>query len=185
MLFSEGDLARSFFVMIKGKVRVYKLAASGREQTIVTPGPGTSFGEAALFAGQHYPAYCQALEESEIAAVDKIRFLKLVEKHPQIALNMIAIMSERLRIFVHKMEQLSLMGVVPRLAEYLSQKAENKNELSLDIAKSDLASLLGTVPETLSRALGKLKAGGLIEESGSKILIRDRQGLEEIAASYE
>ena len=185
VLFSEGDLARSFFVVVKGRVRVYKLASSGREQTIVTPAPGTSFGEAALFAGQHYPAYCEALENSEIAAIDKTRFLKLIEERPQIALNMIAIMSERLRIFIKKIEQLSLMGVVPRLAEYIAQKSQGKNELNLDISKGDLASLLGTVPETLSRAFAKLKSAGLIEETGARILIKDSRALAEIATSYE
>jgi CRP/FNR family transcriptional regulator len=185
LLFSQGDQAQAFFVLARGRMRVYKLAASGREQTLVTPMPGTSFAEAALFADKRYPAYCSALDDSEIVAIDKARFLKFVEGHPQVALNMIAQMAERLRMFAGKIEQLSLMGVVPRLAEYLLERADDKCDIALDLPKSELASLLGTVPETLSRALAKLKANGLIKEIESKIHINDRHLLEEVAASPE
>jgi len=185
ILFSQGDLALAFFVLAKGKMRVYKLASSGREQTLVTPMPGSSFAEAALFADKRYPAYCSALEDSEIIVIDKSRFLKFVESHPQVALNMIAQMAERLRIFAGKIEQLSLMGVTPRLAEYLLSKSDHNSDVTLDIHKSELASLIGTVPETLSRALAKLKGSGLISESGAKIHIIDRAGLQETAESGE
>jgi CRP/FNR family transcriptional regulator len=77
------------------------------------------------------------------------------------------------------------MGVVPRLAEYILQGSEGNRELKLDISKGDLASLLGTVPETLSRAFAKLKAAGFISETGSTININDLEGLKEIAASYD
>jgi CRP/FNR family transcriptional regulator len=183
LLFSQGDLAYSFFVLARGRMRVYKLSSSGREQTLVTPMPGASFAEAALFADKRYPAYCSALDDSEIVAIDKARFLKFVEIHPQVALNMIAQMAERLRMFAGKIEQLSLMGVVPRLAEYLLEHTDEKCDVTLDISKSELASLLGTVPETLSRALAKLKANGLIKEVESRIHINDRNQLEEVAAS--
>ena len=77
------------------------------------------------------------------------------------------------------------MGVVPRLAEYLTRNLDGTSEARLEISKGDLASLIGTVPETLSRAFGKLKAGGYISESGSIININDPEGLREIAESYE
>lgn len=185
ILFSEGELARAFYVLSYGKMRVYKLSPTGREQTLVTPGPGTSFAEAALFADKRYPAYCAALEDAEIVVIDKERFLKFVESRPQVALNMIALMAERLRLFAAKIEQLSLMGVVPRLAEYLLKQAGETDEVSLGLTKAELASLLGTVPETLSRALGKLKSNGMIAESGAKIHIEDHDALVEVAASHE
>jgi CRP/FNR family transcriptional regulator, dissimilatory nitrate respiration regulator len=184
-IFSEGDLAQAFYVLASGRVRIFKLAASGREQTLITPEPPMSFAEAALFADQRYPAYCTALEDSDIVVINKASFLKFIESRPQIALNMIALMAERLRGFARKIEQLSLMGVVPRLAEYLVQQSDGRNEFAFDISKSDLASLLGTVPETLSRALGKLKSGGIISEIGAKVIVMDRQALQEIAASSE
>ena len=178
LLFSQGDLAQSFFVLASGRMRVYKLSAHGREQTLVTPMPGTSFAEAALFADKRYPAYCSALDASEIVVIDKNRFLKFVEHHPQVALNMIAQMAERLRLFAGRIEQLSLMGVVPRLAEYLLEHADSNCDIALNIPKSELASFLGTVPETLSRALAKLKANGLIREIFTLCISRARKPME-------
>ncbi len=145
LLFSQGDLAQAFFVLARGRMRVYKLASSGREQTLVTPMPGTSFAEAALFADKRFPAYCSALDDSEIVVIDKARFLKFVESHPQVALNMIAQMAERLRLFAGKIEQLSLMGVVPRLAEYLLKHGM----IDLIIERKDLRHMLASLLEML------------------------------------
>jgi CRP/FNR family transcriptional regulator len=185
LLFSEGETARAFYVVFRGRMRIYKLSSSGREQTLLTPGPGTSMAEAALFADGKYPAYSAAQEDSELISIDRNRFLELIETRPQIALNMIALLSERLRNFAKKIEQLSLMGVVPRLAEYIVRESKGKVEFPLDISKGDLASILGTVPETLSRAFAKLKAGGYISEIGNAIRINNYEGLIEIAEGYE
>lgn len=172
-------------MVFQGRMRVYKLSTSGREQTLITPGPGTSMAEAALFADGKYPAYSMAREDSELIRIDRSRFLKLIETRPQIALNMIALLSERLRNFARKIEQLSLMGVVPRLAEYIARESRGEVEFSLDISRADLASILGTVPETLSRAFAKLKSGGYISEIGNPIEINNYDGLLEIAEGYE
>lgn len=185
LLFSEGDVAGAFYVVFRGRIHIYKLSSSGREQTLLTAGPGTCMAEAALFADGKYPAYSAARDDSELVSIDRNRFLKLIETRPQIALNMIALLSDRLRNFARKIEQLSLMGVVPRLAEYIARESRGKSEFTLDISKADLASILGTVPETLSRALAKLKSAGYISEIGDTIKISNYDGLLEIASGYE
>jgi CRP-like cAMP-binding protein len=185
LLFSEGDPAKYFYITVSGNVRIYKLASTGREQTLMTPKPGTSIAEAAIFVEGTYPAYAEAQSDGQLVAIEKERFLQLLKSRPQLAINMIGLLSERLKGFARKIEQLSLMGVVPRLAEYIAQNSDGKTKFKLEISKGDLASLLGTVPETLSRAFGKLKAGGYISESGSAIDITDPEGLREIAESYE
>ena len=185
LLFSEGDPADYFYITASGRVRIYKLSSSGREQTLLTPGFGASIGEAALFADGAYPAYAEIQSDAELVAIEKNRFMELLKSRPQLSVNMIALLSQRLKGFAHKIEQLSLMGVVPRLAEYILQNCGSKSELKLEISKGDLASLLGTVPETLSRAFAKLKGGGYISESGNVINIDDPEGIREIAESYE
>ena len=147
-----------------------------------------SFGpiaEAALFSGGKYPAYAEAQTDLKLVSIEKHQFLNLIESKPKMAINMIALLSQRLKNFAHKIEQLSLMGVVPRLAEYIVQNSGDKQHFTLEISKGDLASFLGTVPETLSRAFGKLKAGGYITEAGNVIRINDRGALAEIAESYD
>lgn len=185
LLFSEGDPANALYIVISGKMRIYKLSSSGREQTLMTPKPGTSIAEAALFSGGKYPAYAEAQSDLKLVSLEKHQFLSLIEAKPKMAINMIALLSQRLKNFAHKIEQLSLMGVVPRLAEYIIQNSGNELQFILDISKGDLASFLGTVPETLSRAFGKLKAGGYITEAGNVIRINDRASLAEIAESYD
>lgn len=185
ILFCEGDPASAFYVVVSGKMRIYKMSSSGREQTLITAGPGVSMAEAALFDDGKYPAYSMAQEESELIKIDRKGFFELIADKPQIALNMIALLSERLRRFTRKIEQLSLMGVVPRLAEYIARNAGGNIEFALDISKGDLASLLGTVPETLSRAFAKLKSGGYIHETGNAIHINNPAGLSELADSHE
>ena len=184
-IFSEGDSALNFYIVADGKVRIYKLSSSGREQTLMSPPPGASIAEAALFADGTYPAYAEAQSDAELVSIEKDRFMELLKSRPQLAVNMIALLSQRLKGFAHKIEQLSLMGVVPRLAEYIVQNSGSKTEFGLEISKGDLASLLGTVPETLSRAFAKLKVGGYISETGSTINIIDSEGLKEIAESYD
>jgi CRP/FNR family transcriptional regulator len=183
VLFNDEDPARAFYIVISGQMRIYKLSASGREQTLLTPGPGISIAEAAIFSGDKYPAYVSAVTDAELICIGKDNFLNLLKKRPQIAINLIGLLSERLKIFARKIEELSLMGVVPRLAAFLLDKSTD-NKVSLDISKGELASMIGTVPETLSRALAKLKAGGFITEKDNVVEINNPDGLSEIVTNY-
>ncbi|NTW17904.1 MAG: Crp/Fnr family transcriptional regulator, partial [Syntrophaceae bacterium] len=108
----------------------------------------------------------------------------LIRKDPSLALNMLAVLSWRLRKFAALIEDLSLKEVPGRLAAYLlymGKKSKPGNEFDLDISKGQLASLLGTIPETLSRILGKMSRQGLISAKGSRIRIIDLATIEEIA----
>lgn len=112
--------------------------------------------------------------------------MELIQKNPSLALNMLAILSLRLRKFTALIEDLSLKEVPGRLAAYLLYLCETDQgtaNLSLDISKGQLSSLLGTIPETLSRILTKMIKADLIRSEGSRrIRILDRAGLEELAS---
>jgi CRP-like cAMP-binding protein len=110
----------------------------------------------------------------------------LIRKTPDLALNMLAVLSRRLRRFAHLIEDLSLKEVPARLAAYLlylRQANEGSGNLELDIPKGQLASLLGTIPETLSRILSKMNKKGLIESDGPRIRLLDVRALEDLAES--
>lgn len=97
---------------------------------------------------------------------------------------MLAVLSVRLRRFTHLIDDLSLKEVPGRLSAYLlylSEQEKGTTDLELTITKTQLASLLGTIPETLSRIFGKMSKQGLIELDGPQIRIVDRQGLEDLA----
>lgn len=186
IVFSEGDDGTGFYVLVSGRVKIFKLSPEGKEQILHIFGPGDPFGEVAVFSGQHFPANAEVMEESRIFFFPRDSFASLIKKNPSLALNMLAILSKRLRRFANLIDDLSLKEVPGRLAAhllYLSGQTKGSEELELTITKSQLASLLGTIPETLSRILGKMSKQGLIESDGRRIKILDREALEDLAES--
>jgi CRP/FNR family transcriptional regulator, dissimilatory nitrate respiration regulator len=184
-IFLEGDEGNGFYVVNTGKVKIFKLSPDGKEQILHIFGPGEPFAEVPVFAGQRFPANAEALEESRLFFFPRAGFLNLIGRHPSLALNMLAVLSRRLRQLAGLVEDLSLKEVPARLAAYIlyqSERQQGEAEFELEIAKGQLASLLGTIPETLSRMLAKLVKEGLIESSGPRIKILQRTGLQELAA---
>jgi CRP-like cAMP-binding protein len=185
-IFSEGDEGAGFYVVISGRVKIFRLSPEGKEQIFHIFGPGEPFGEVAVFAGENFPAYAEALGESRLFFFPRRAFVGLIQKNPSLALSMLAVMSRRLRKFAALVEDLSLKEVPGRLAAYLLLRSEGKKEkeeMELEISKLQLASLLGTIPETLSRIFSRMMREGFIKSSGQrKIRILNRKGLEELAS---
>lgn len=183
-IFSDGEPADGLYILFLGRVKVFKLSFEGKEQIFHIIEAGEPFGEVAVFLGIPFPAHAEALEESKAVFFPRTAFVDLIKKDPYLAMNMLAILSHRLKSFAHLIEDLSLKEVPQRFAAYLLQGSEGKEKgaVNLTIAKSQLASLLGTIPETLSRILGKMTVEGYIEVEGRKITVLDRPALEEIAS---
>jgi CRP-like cAMP-binding protein len=185
-IFSEGEDGNGFYVVITGRVKIFKLSPEGKEQILHFFGPGEPFGEVPVFTGQHFPANAEALEESRVFFFPRKSFVDLIKRNPSLALNMLAVLSKRLRRFAALIDDLSLKEVPGRLAAYLlylSDQNRGSKDLELAITKAQLASLLGTIPETLSRILGKLSSQGLIETDGRRIRILDEEALRDLAES--
>lgn len=181
-IFSEGDEGNGFFVVIAGRVKISKVSADGKEQILHIFGPGEPFGEVSVFTGQGFPADAAAAVQTTLLFFPRAAFVALIKQDPTLALNMLAQLSLRLRHFAGLIEDLSLKEVPGRLAKYLLFMSRDGNRgVELDISKGQLASLLGTIPETLSRILAKMNREGLIRSQGAHIGIIDRRGLEEIA----
>ena len=189
LIFSEGDEGTGFYVVISGRVKVFKLSSEGKEQILHILGGGEPFGEAPVFTGACFPAHAEAIQESRIFFFPKDAFVGLIRRDPSLALNMLAMLSQRLRKFANLIEDLSLKEVPGRLAAYLlylSDRHAGRCDVSLDISKGQLASLLGTIPETLSRILARMSKEQLIHSDGSRqIRILDRPGLEDLAGGLK
>lgn len=184
LIFSDGDLADGFYVVAEGKVKVFKMSFDGKEQILHIFGPGEPFGEVPVFSGKSFPASAQAIAASRLVFFPRKAMIDLLAEKPALALNMLAVMSMRLRQFTVQIENLSLKEVPERLASYLMYLAREKDAedtVRLDISKGHLASLLGTIPETLSRIFAKMSGDELIEVNGREIRLIDREGLAELA----
>jgi CRP/FNR family transcriptional regulator len=184
IIFSEGDEADGFYVVVEGTVKIFKLSVEGKEHILHIFESGEPFGEVPVFAGEHFPAHAEAIAESRLLFFPKDAFINLIKQIPSLALNMLATLSVRLRQFTVKIEHLSLKEVPGRLAAYLlylSDEVGQLDSVDLGISKQQLASLLGTIPETLSRILARMAKDGFIEMDGGHITIMNRPGLEELA----
>lgn len=180
-IFFEGDKGDGFYMVAEGQVKIFKMSLDGKEQILHIFGPGEPFGEVPIFHGQPFPANAMALVKSSLLFFPRSKFIALVTAKPSLALNMLAMLSLRLRRFATQIENLSLKEVPGRLAAYLIYLAEEQGssaQVTLDIPKGQLASLLGTIPETLSRIFAKMSEEGLIRVDGRVIHIDNFEGLQ-------
>jgi CRP/FNR family transcriptional regulator len=185
-IFLEGDAGDGFYIVAAGKVKIFKVSLEGKEQILHIYGPGNPFGEVPVFSGDNFPANAVALVKSHLLFFSRSAFIDLITANPSLSMNMLAVLSMRLREFTVQIENLSLKEVPGRLASYLLYLTEEQNPttggpIQLPISKGQLASLLGTIPETLSRILAKLSAQEMIRVNGSEIEIKDQAQLEELA----
>jgi len=184
LLFSEGDPCSGLFLVASGKIRIFKLSASGREQVLAIEGPGSSFAELPVFDGGNYPAAAAASEDAELLFISRRDFQNFCREHPDVALKVIAVVGARLRRLVGIIEELSFTTVRQRLIALILQLAEtdgthSKEGIHLELKKShqDFAAELGTVRELVSRNLSRLQAEGYLEVEGRKLVVKDLAGL--------
>jgi len=187
-IFSQGEEAVGFFVVLSGRVKVFKLSLEGKEQILHLFGPGEPIGEVPVFSGETFPAHAQPLEDSELLFLPGERLRKLFMEDPSLAMNMLGVLSRRLREFTRLIEDLSLKELPARLAAYLMELQElhpEADEVSLDMTKGTLAKLLGTSQETLSRMFRRMSEAGLIEVKRRTIRILDPDRLIDVAEGFE
>ncbi len=185
-IFIDGDDSNGFYLIMDGQVKIFKLSSDGKEKILHIFSKGEPIGEVAMFSGRGFPANAETLIQSRLAYFPKKAFVRLISEKPTLAMNMMAVLSKRLKHFSTQIEELSLKDVPGRLAVYLTYLAEeqgNSDKVTLNITKGQLASLLGTIPETLSRMMARMSLQNLIEVQGRDITIQNFPGLEELAAS--
>ena len=186
LIFSEGDAGDGFYVIIEGRVKIFKISTDGKEHILHIFTSGQTFGEVPVFSGEHFPASAEALHETRTLFFPRTAFVALLEKNPALSLKLLADLSLKLRQFTVQIENLSLKEIPARLATYLlylSEEQGHGDHVTLSISKGQLASLLGTIPETLSRIFAKLSSQQLIQVEGRKIALLDNEGLKNLAQS--
>jgi CRP/FNR family transcriptional regulator len=186
LIFSEGDEGNGFYVVLRGTIKIFKVSPDGKEHILHIFSVGQTFGEVPVFAGEHFPAHAQALQDARVLFFPRSAFVALLEKNPALSLKLLADLSLKLRQFTVQIENLSLKEIPARLATYLLYLADEQrsfDQVTLSISKGQLASLLGTVPETLSRIFAKLSSQQLIQVDGRKIALLDTEGLKALSLS--
>jgi len=173
-LFHAGDEAKSFYFIESGTVRVFKTDEQGRELEVARIEGGDFLGEAIALHGGRYPFSAEAARDSVVRSFDRAEVWRAVDRTSGAARYFVGLLARKCVLLSGRVESLGLKTVRQRLAEYLVQHCAGcPGVIDLSVTKGELARLLGTIAETLSRTLRQMQEDGLIEVRGRAIKIVD------------
>lgn len=180
-LYQSGDKSGSLYIVSKGRIKIYKLSESGKEQLLRILDSGNFTGELALFSETIHESYAEAMEETSVCTIKRSELQNLLLKYPSISLKVLAEFSSRLAQSEKQTTRFATEKVETRIALFLAECVDSKKqsmEIELPMNKKDMASYLGTTPETISRKLADLENEGYIKQiSNRKIKIIDLDSL--------
>lgn len=182
LLFAQGETVRYFYLVLQGKIKLYRMSPDGQEKIIEIVPAGEVFAEALMFMDQpYYPVSSAALSATVVVGIDARDFKAMLWDSVDTCLLLLGDMSFRLRKLVHEIDTLTLHSGTCRVASYLLQHApEDQQCFDLDIAKSVIAARLSIKPETFSRIIKNLREQGILSIEGNKITIHNRKALQEL-----
>lgn len=183
---NEEDPVRSLSVVLDGQVKLSKSSAEGKEQTLTLLGPGDPFGLCTAFASNDFPASAVTLKKTTILTIPGSAVEDIVRQEPMLLLNIIRVLSLRLKETMSLVEALALKEIPQRVASFIlhdlaKQDTGSQCSLELAITHRELAKIIGATPEALSRALKKMSEDGLLRVDGRMITVHNRESLEELA----
>jgi len=183
---NEEDPVRSLSVVLDGQVKLSKSSAEGKEQTLTLLGPGDPFGLCTAFASNDFPASAVTLKKTTILTIPGSAVEDIVRQEPMLLLNIIRVLSLRLKETMRLVESLALKEIPQRVASFIlhdlaKQDTGSQCSLELAITHRELAKIIGATPEALSRALKKMSEDGLLRVDGRMITVYDRKALKELA----
>ncbi len=178
LIFCESEGCKGLYIVISGRVRIFKTSAGGREQVLAMEQPGSSVAEIPVVDGGAYPASASAVGKTELLFVSREQIRAICLEHPEVALKLLQVVGARLRRLVAIIEELSFTTVRHRLISWLLRQARVTGQASgkgrkftMPASHQELASQIGTVRELVSRNLARLQAEGLIEMDGRNVII--------------
>lgn len=194
IIFFDTEPYIGFYGIINGQVKIYKISQEGREHIIHLENTGSTFAEIPMFekylvtakSTSCYPANAMSIEDcTKLIRVPELEFLNFICENPKICMKMLCSFARRLKFLNSHIGSIILDDVTKRLLKYIVKKCEcecmdnniinkcNECTIELDISKSDLASHLGTITETLSRSFKKLQNENVISVKGKFITIKN------------
>ena len=182
MLFHLHDLATHMYRVERGKITLFRLMPNGHEKVFKVCMPGDLIAEVAIFmTPRQYPMNARADLDTELTEFSHSSLMNLMEQHPDLTKRLLGFMSNRICDLMNNMNILTQVNanqrLIMKLGEFYTNQNRHEGKLTLPVTKRVLASQLGMTPETLSRSLNRFKSEGLMQESGTQIIIPDFQKL--------
>ena len=186
LLFHPDDPAETVYLLMTGSVRLYRLGSSAREVTLDVHGPGALLGVAALTPGSVYDMYAEAVDDSEALCLGQELLSRAAQTSPAISVALTEQMTRQLRGVQERLSGLVFLEVSQRLALALLALAEREGEWSASgtlalrdrVSHQDLAHIVGSTRETITKLLGDFRNRGLLDLGYRRIILTDQKGLE-------
>ena len=169
-LFREGDTGSFFYILLNGEVRLYKNSLDGKEATIKLVTPGESFAEIILFERGTYPVSARALKDSKVFRIDRIILMQFFEDE-KFRICFMANLMKKLRYLTQQVQLLTHGDIQDRFFFFLAKQYGKHESYTIDSPKKDIAQSIGTIPETFSRMISKLKKNGTIISWEKNLLV--------------
>jgi CRP-like cAMP-binding protein len=160
-LFFEGDKAKCFYIFLEGKIRISKTWKDGKKTVLTNILPGNSFAEIILFEKDNYPATALAIEDSVVFKVDKKSFKRLLLDN-KIAEEFIINLVKKIRYLARKVELFNNAEIPERFYHFVETHYGKNEVIEFNEPKKEIAEAIGTIPETFSRMISKLKKKNII-----------------------
>jgi len=172
ILFLEGEDGDTVYFLISGTVKLSRTSPDGKEAIIHFVQAGELFAEILFFVGGKYPVTATALDPCVLLGISATGMRRLVRENPDFSIRLIGLLSRRLKYLVGQVEQLANADVRRRFLAWLERMVETRGTtFELPVPKGELATLLGTTPETFSRLLKKLTDEGIIARDGKTLTV--------------
>ena len=178
------DSGEVLFLLKKGRVQLYRLSPSGKKLVVATLGPGAIFGEMSLVGQGMHNTFAEAIDECMLCVMSRADVERLMREKPEVALRFMESLGDRLTTMERRLEDIAFKSIPARLASLLLRLAdEEKGDQLTGYTHQDLGEILGTYRETITQTLNEFKSEGLVEIGRKKVILLDRERLEQLAES--
>jgi CRP/FNR family transcriptional regulator len=176
----EDEPAEALYFVVSGVVKVLKTSPEGKEQILNIVRPGESFNDVPIFDGQPTPASAEAMSSVGLYAISRTNVDALMRDYPQVTQNVTTMLAARVRQLLALVEDLSFRHVIGRVAKILLEHAGDGAASGPRLTQQDMAAMAGTAREVIGRSLRSLEDDGIIKMDRHKLVITDREALEEM-----
>jgi CRP/FNR family cyclic AMP-dependent transcriptional regulator len=181
ILFYENEPCTAIYLLECGAVKVYKTTEDGREQIVNVFQPGDMFPHVGMFGGSPYPATAEALEDAALYFINVQEFTALLKGNPALCIRLLQILEGRIRELQRRLSDVLSKDMKEKVMNTLSFLARDKGKqekdgyvLGMELTHQDLANMVGTTRETVSRIVSQLKKEGQLEFDSHRIWVKHR-----------
>jgi CRP/FNR family transcriptional regulator, cyclic AMP receptor protein len=187
LIYSPYDPGEAIYLVQEGRVRLYRSAADGRQLSLAMVDDGMAFGQLSVLGADTHDAYAEAMKDCIVRVVRVVDLERAVSEHPRLAVNLLRALAQRLHEAEDQLESLAFRGVSSRLAAKLLDLMDRYGRVTPDGIRIDerfthlqLAEMIGTSRETLTKVINELREAGLIDVRDRMVWVLDGDGLERL-----